>query len=61
MVKLWCPDCCGEDFQGCFEGGTEILSDRDGEPNIFATRETAEEIGELEVYDTIWKFEVVPA
>ena len=26
-VRLWCRDCTGEDNKGCFDGGTELLSD----------------------------------
>jgi len=23
LLSIWCRDCCGEDFQGCFDGGAE--------------------------------------
>lgn len=24
-VQIWCDDCCGQDFDGCFDGASEIL------------------------------------
>ena len=63
IVDVWCPDCCGEDYQGCFEGGSELLTDDilTGKPRVFATREEAEAAGDAEVRNTIWKFDVKPA
>ena len=50
-VVVWCPDCNGVDFEGCFDGGVE----RHGP---FATREEAERAGEGAVGDSIWAYEI---
>lgn len=48
---VWCPDCNGVDFQGCFDGSVERLGP-------FDTREEADRAGQEMVGDNIWKFEV---
>lgn len=50
-VVVWCPDCNGVDFQGCFDGGVQ----RHGP---FETREEATRVGEEMVKGSNWLFEV---
>jgi hypothetical protein len=61
-VRLWCRDCTGEDSQGCFEGGIEIVTD-DGAPfgeATFATVEEAREEGHEWTKDCgPWRFEII--
>jgi hypothetical protein len=55
QVRLSCRDCTGEDEQGCFEGGTELLND--GEQ--FDTRELAAAAGIAAIRGVgPWHFEV---
>lgn len=35
-IEIYCADCTGEDFQGCFEGSSEQLPER------YETKEAAE-------------------
>ena len=51
-VRIYCPDCTGEDMGGCFDGGTKLLDD------IFETREQAEKAGDEYVDDSIWNYEI---
>jgi hypothetical protein len=37
-ARIWCQDCTGEDFMGCFEGSTELLGP-------FATVKEADKAG----------------
>jgi hypothetical protein len=63
VVEVWCPDCNGEDYQGCFDGTYEVLAD-DFHPygrRVFATHEEAEAAGNEYVKNTIWRFDVKPA
>jgi hypothetical protein len=54
IAVVWCPDCNGVDFQGCFDGGVE----RHGP---FATREEAERAGEEATRDSIWRYDIEEA
>lgn len=51
--RLWCPDCLGEDFQGCFDG--RVKDDEE----LFDTHEEALDAGYDATSRTIWEFEVV--
>jgi len=48
---IWCPDCTGVDFEGCFDGGIERLGP-------FATREAAKAAGDKYTRDGIWQFDI---
>jgi hypothetical protein len=48
---VWCEDCCDEDFEGCFGGGTQDSRD-------YNTYEEANEAGRRFVNGTLWSFEV---
>jgi len=50
--RVWCPDCCGLDPEGCFGGGEEESEE------TFATRQEAEAAAEAFCRDSIWEFEV---
>lgn len=52
-VKVWCPDCCGEDPQGCFDGGVSF--DEEEYPNLVE----AVKSGEQWTRRNIWQYEVV--
>lgn len=46
IVRIWCRDCNGVDPLGCFDGGTELLTERDSDkPIVFATFEEADHAG----------------
>lgn len=59
-VRIFCPDCTGDDYQGCFDGGTELLCGPgiDDGPIEFDTKEEAESAGADECAKSIWKFEI---
>ena len=61
VVRLWCPDCYGEDHLGCFDGGMGTVHDDDGIVHVFETPEEATEAGYGAVRDTIWEFRVETA
>ncbi len=50
--QLWCPDCRGEDYQGCFGGGTETIGPYD-------TPQEANKAGWNDTLDGIWEYQVV--
>ena len=49
-LTVWCPDCTGQDFDGCFDGGVETKE--------FPSREDAERAGDAATRDCIWEYEV---
>ena len=51
--RLWCPDCCGQDYEGCFDGRIETS------PTPYNTPQEANEAGQNETRGFIWKYEVV--
>lgn len=51
-VRVWCPDCTGVDFQGCFEGGDDLSEE------TYATHEEAEAAGHESVRHSIYEFDV---
>lgn len=51
--RIWCPDCLGEDPQGCFDGRVE------DDEEEFDTPEQALDAGYEAINRTIWEFEVV--
>lgn len=51
--RLWCSDCCGEDYRGCFDGGTET----DGTP--YDTPQEANKAGWEATLRNIWEYDVV--
>ncbi len=51
--RIWCPDCLGEDPQGCFDGGVEDDED------LYDIHEEALDAGYDATSDTIWEFVVV--
>ncbi len=64
-VRVWCPDCCGEDFQGCFEGGSEVLHEMKVEGGkftypdlLFPTKAEAEKAGGDYTSHSIWQYEI---
>jgi hypothetical protein len=48
---IWCPDCNGVNFQGCFDGGVERLGP-------FDTYEEADLVGSEFAGLSIWRYEV---
>ncbi len=46
---IWCPDCTGEDPQGCFDGGSDI--------EVFDTKEEAIAYGEKCTAQSIWRYD----
>lgn len=54
-LEVWCLDCAGEDFEGCFEGGTEILDE------FFSTPDEAIEQGWKRQPNAThpWRFRVI--
>ena len=60
-VEIYCTDCTGLDPMGCFDGGTQFLSEKKSPYNTleFGTIESAEEAGWNEVHDySPWEFYV---
>lgn len=56
QVEVWCQDCCGEDFYGCFEGGSEKAEE------TFSSIEAAIAHGQgISLQQHPWKFRVVDA
>lgn len=51
---IWCPDCNGVDFEGCFDGGVEMLGP-------FTTYEEADLVGAEYAALSIWKYVVEEA
>ena len=49
-VSVWCPDCSGQDYQGCFDGLDEH--------KVFDTLEEAKIWGEGMVGKGIWRFNI---
>ena len=47
--RIWCPDCTGEDSQGCFDGETVFCEE------IVGTREAAVDAGLKFISDGIWR------
>lgn len=48
VVRMWCSDCSyGADPQGCFDGGTELLSSDDPpyDPEVFSSLRAAVDAG----------------
>jgi hypothetical protein len=59
-VRLWCRDCTGEDPQGCFDGGSELLESPLGVVADYGTEEEAEAAGRQAVRNCgPWEYEVV--
>ena len=50
--RVWCPDCCGEDSQGCFDGNSELSEE------VYPTVGAAAEAGAIRTINTIWDFSV---
>jgi hypothetical protein len=48
---VWCPDCNGVDFEGCFGGGFERLGP-------FDTHAEADRAGSELAGQSIWRYEV---
>jgi hypothetical protein len=48
---VWCPDCNGIDFQGCFDGDVERLGP-------FSTRDEADRAGRDLTTGSIWRYDV---
>jgi hypothetical protein len=48
---VWCPDCNGVDFDGCFDGGVERLGP-------FESPVEANEAGAELASQSIWKYEI---
>lgn len=48
---VWCPDCNGVDFEGCFDGGVERLGP-------FESGEAADRAGAEMAAQSIWRYEV---
>ena len=70
VVAVWCPDCVGEDFDGCFGGGVEYLvkcvgdgfiTDGRSEAHIFLSVSDAEAAAKQFVGDSIWDYRVEEA
>lgn len=69
IVRISCPDCTGQDDQGCFDGATSTVSVGDIKvapvaadyevTAVFSTREAAEEAGRKITQGSIWTYEVV--
>ena len=53
--RVWCPDCSGVDYQGCFDG-FDYLSEE-----TFATYEEADKAGDEYTKKWIWEYEVTEA
>lgn len=51
LLQVWCPDCTGEDFQGCFDGGSE--------EEWFKTAEAAIQTADETCHDVIWNARVL--
>lgn len=51
--RIWCPDCCGSDPQGCFGGQVE------DDEEEFGTPQEADEAGWEATLRTIWEYEVI--
>jgi hypothetical protein len=51
-IRGWCRDCCGEDFQGCFDGSTIVLDGR------YASKELAEDAAIAWVDRSPYEFEL---
>lgn len=49
-VRTYCPDCIGQDPQGCFDGGDDW--------SYFDTLEEAQEFADKETQDCIWRCEI---
>ncbi len=54
--RLFCPDCLGNDPQGCFDGGYSSPSEEE-----FDTVYEAAQAGFEAVDDVIWEWEVIDA
>ena len=52
-VRVSCPDCTGEDPDGCNDGAPWELH------ATFATRKAAEEAGSRATRDSIYEYEVI--
>lgn len=51
--QIWCDDCLGEDYQGCFDGLVETSEDS------FATEAEAEAAAEKHVgQQGLWEYQV---
>lgn len=67
LVRVWCLDCCGEDFDGCFDGSSTIWGDRDAQQTVlddeppFASIAAAEEQATTRIGGAPWDFEVIDA
>lgn len=65
-VFIYCRDCSGEDYQGCFDGGSEeVFLDTDGSVTSddiglkIETREDAERLGDIAVRPCgQWSYEI---
>jgi len=51
--RLWCPDCYGQDPDGCFGGGTELSEE------TYHTIDEADDAGWERTRGTIWAYDVV--
>lgn len=49
-LHVWCKDCRGEDFQGCFGGGEDT--------DDFCSYENAERAGEFWTEDSIYEYSI---
>lgn len=50
-VLVWCEECTGEDYEGCFDGSTMTLGP-------FNSEKEAEEAAEKYIKSSIWKYEI---
>lgn len=51
-IRLSCHDCTGQDFQGCFDGGTELVDE------TFETVEAANAYAESKDWSGPWEWEI---
>lgn len=51
-LLLWCRDCNGYDFQGCFDGGSELQEE------VYPTITEAIKAGYKETDGPPWEFEI---
>ena len=53
--RIWCRDCCGEDFEGCFGGGSELSE------AAYPTRAAAVDAAEARCNRNPWAYRIEPA
>jgi hypothetical protein len=52
LYRVWCPDCTGQDFQGCFQGGTEVSE------HAYPDEGAAVAAARKRIGDTIYRFRI---